>query len=350
MSRFLTHKKILFITTQFYGYEKAIIKGMRDQGAEVKVFFDDPVSYTKMKFLKSSISSSMRTRVNRFYRGYLINKTSHLQFDYIFVLKGSIMSEPFLETLHRQHPNALFISYQWDSLTNFPYDRFIRFFDVTFTFDPADAERIPTLTYLPTFALDEFFELAKTRHLVKQSLDVSFVGSNHSNRLQILRSLKIKLRKQKLTHRFYVYLPFIVGIKSVLLTRRMKPDEFTLGPLSRKRYKSLLLRSRFVLDLPSPKQSGVSLRTYEALASGCGLITTSKEIAQEKFYNEKHIFIVDPENLKDQVSAVLKQPYVSTQLLDFNEYSLSSWIRKIFSIAETSRHRKAISREETITK
>lgn len=345
MTPFLANKKILFITTQFYGYEKAIIQGLRDHGAEVKVFFDDPVSYTRLKFLKSSISRDMRTKVNRFYRGYLINKTIHLHFDYIFVLKGSIMSEPFLETLHRQHPGALFISYQWDSLTNFPYERFVRFFDVTFTFDPADAERVPALTYLPTFALDEFFELATRRHKVKQSIDVSFVGSNHSNRLQMLRGLRLKLKKHKLTHRFYVYLPLIVGLKSVLLTRRMKPNEFTMGPLSRKKYKSTLLRSRFVLDLPSPKQSGVSLRTYEALASGCGLITTSKEIAQERFYNDQHIFIVDPENLKEKVPALLKQDYVSTQLLDFNEYSLSSWIRKVFTIAESKRKIEALAEE-----
>ena len=104
----------------------------------------------------------------------------------------------------------------------------------------------------------------------------------------------------------------------------------------------MLLRSRFVLDLPSPKQSGVSLRTYEALASGCGLITTSKEIAQEKFYNDQHIFIVDHEDLKEKVPALLKQEYVSTQLLDFDEYSLSSWIRKVFSIAESKRNAQAL--------
>ena len=98
MSRFLENKKILLVTTQFYGYEQKIITAIRNQGAELTVYFDDPVSYTRLKFLKNWISSGTRTRVNRFYRGYIIKYTRKKQFDYIFFLKGSIMSEPFLQT------------------------------------------------------------------------------------------------------------------------------------------------------------------------------------------------------------------------------------------------------------
>ena len=331
MTMGLSGKKILFITTQFYGYEKAIIRSLKDHGADLQVYYDDPVSYTRIKFLKSAISRGTRTFVNRHYRAYILRKTAPRKFDYIFFLKGSIMSEPFLKALRSNHPGALLIQYQWDSLANFNNAHLIHCFDVSYTFDKADAERVPALTYIPTFALDEFFDIHNKKQSKKEDLDVSFVGSNHSDRLQILRNLRRKLKKAGFAYRFYLYLPILVSLKSVLITRKMKREEFTMGPLSRRKYKKLLLRSRYVLDLPSPKQTGVSLRTYEALASGCGLITTSKTISQEPFFDEKHIFIVEPDFLNESIPALLRREHSHDPLLSFDEYSLSSWVKKIFS-------------------
>jgi hypothetical protein len=136
----------------------------------------------------------------------------------------------------------------------------------------------------------------------------------------------------------------MVGIKSILFTRRMKPGEFTMGPLSRSKYKKLLLRSRYVLDLPSPKQTGISLRTYEALASGCGLITTSKTISREPFFDNKHIFIVEPDSLPESLPALLQQEHSHAQVLSFDDYSLSSWVKKIFSFEK--KHEEASLRME----
>ena len=348
MSRFLSGKKILFITTQFYGYEKAIIQSLKDHGATLTIYYDDPVSYTRIKFLKNAISRGTRTLVNRRYRAYILRKTSQRKFDYIFFLKGSIMSEPLLKSLRANHPGALLIQYQWDSLTNFNYAHLIHCFDISYTFDKADADRVPSLTYLPTFALDEFFDIYHKKQGSKEDLDISFVGSNHSDRLQILRRLRSKLKKVGLAYRFYVYLPVMVGIKSVLVTRKMKREEFMIGPLSKTKYKNLLLRSRYVLDLPSPKQTGVSLRTYEALASGCGLITTSKTIAQEPFFNDKHIFVVEPDALEKSIPEILQQNIINDQFLSFEEYSLSAWVKKVFTIAEEE-HQKKLLKDETVT-
>ena len=348
MSRFLSGKKILFVTTQFFGYEKAIIRSLKEHGATLTIFYDDPVSYTRIKFLKNAISRGTRTLVNRRYRAFILRKTAQRKFDYILFLKGSIMSEPMLKSLRSNHPGALLIQYQWDSLANFNYAHLIPHFDISYTFDKADADRVPSLTYLPTFALDEFFDIYHQKQGVKQNIDISFVGSNHSDRLQILRRLRAKLKKLGLACRFYVYLPVMVGVKSVLITKRMKREEFMMGPLSKTKYKKLLLRSRYVLDLPSPKQTGVSLRTYEALASGCGLITTSKDIAQEPFFDDKHIFIVEPDTLEMSVPGVLEQNIINDRSLSFEEYSLSAWVKKVFMIAE-EKNKQRMLKDETST-
>ena len=125
----------------------------------------------------------------------------------------------------------------------------------------------------------------------------------------------------------------MVSLKTVFITRKMKANEIMLKPLSRGSYKSILLKSRYVLDLPSPKQSGVSLRTYETLASGCTLITTSTTIAREQFYNDKQIIVVDAANLEQTVPNLLKAEPAKGENLSFEEYSLSSWVKKLFTIA-----------------
>jgi hypothetical protein len=333
MTKFLTNKKILFITTTYFGYEREIIKSMKDYGAKLQVYYDDPIDYAKTSYIKSWMSRQTLSKINNFYRSFILRKTAGLKFDYIIILKGAIMTDAFMESLHTGHPEALFVQYQWDSLHNYNYERFIRHFDVNLTFDPADASRVPSLQYLPTFALDEFFEASRKGKKSRRDIDISFVGSNHSNRLKTLRSLRQRLDKHKLTCKFYVYLPLLVSLKSVLISRKMKPEEFMWGPLSRKGYKALLSRSRFVLDLPSPTQTGTPLRTYEALASGCRVITTNKNIAQEPFFNARYVHIIDPDTLKDSIPNLLKQDTVSEEFLSFEEYSLSSWTKKFFSLA-----------------
>jgi hypothetical protein len=333
MNKFLSGKKILFITTKYFGYEREIAKSLQAYGAELKVYYDDPTNYTGIKHLKNWLNPRTLSRANKLYRAFILRKTARLQWDYVLILKGAIMTEAFMEALHANHPTALFIQYQWDSLHNFNYERFIKYFNVNLTFDPGDAARHPDLHYLPTFALDEFFIVPGTSPKINRNIDISFVGSNHSNRLRTLRGLRRRLKEDKLTYKFYVYLPLLVSIRSVLITRKMRRDEFMWGSLSKKKYKALLRKSRYVLDLPSPTQTGVPLRTYEALASGCCLITTNKLIALEPFFNDKHVFIIDQTALEESVPALVKQNTINQKLLSFEEYSLSSWTKKLFALA-----------------
>ena len=328
---FLKGKKILFIAVKYFGYEKEIVRGLEKAGAQVTMFYDLPFDYAGLKYFRHLLPDSMEEKINRWYRGMLLRKASGVNWDIVFLIKGRIITTDFLSFLRRNHPDATFIQYQWDSLKNFDYKSFIPHFDYSYTFDPEDAQRLPVLKYQPTFALDEFFDLAGKRNSLKQDVDVSFVGSSHSNRLKILRRLGEKIKQHKLTSKFYCYLPVLMGLKGVLVTRRIKPGEFMFGALSREKFKALLLRSRYVLDLPSPNQSGVTLRTYEALASGCCIVTTNTKMATEPFYNESFIKIIEQEELEEKLPIVLQNKVKNTDLLQREKYSLTAWLNAIFS-------------------
>ena len=56
-------------------------------------------------------------------------------------------------------------------------------------------------------------------------------------------------------------------------------------------------------------------------------------IADEPFYNEKQIIVVDAANLEQIVPTLLQAEPPKGEKLSFEEYSLSSWVRKLFTIA-----------------
>ena len=53
MTKFLNDKRILFISTKYYGYQKEILNGLREAGATVEFYYDDPFDY--LSFINSRV-------------------------------------------------------------------------------------------------------------------------------------------------------------------------------------------------------------------------------------------------------------------------------------------------------
>ena len=335
MTKFLNDKRILFISTKYYGYQKEILNGLREAGATVEFYYDDPfdyLSFINSRVLQQKLGKGIKIRAYNKFRSYILQKTSEKQYDFVFVLKGSLITIPFLKSLQAKHPGTIFIQYQWDSINNFHYEHYLPYFDLSFSFDPSDAARIDSIQYLPMFARNEFFGLNKERLKTNQDFDVLFVGTSHSNRLLTIRKLKDILRQHNLKFKFYVYLPFFMGLKGVFLTRRLKRDELMFKTVGKKQLKQLLLRSRYVLDLPSLEQSGITPRALEALAAGCSLITTNESIRDAPFFDEKYITIINPDCLSSLPLILSNRPDTQIQL-NLDQYSLNNWLKVIFQTA-----------------
>lgn len=77
-----------------------------------------------------------------------------------------------------------------------------------------------------------------------------------------------------------------------------------------KKHLSYILESKVILDIVQDGQSGITMRTLEAIISNKKVITNNKNILNEKFYNEKQIFIVDDfENLPiDKICEFIDTP------------------------------------------
>jgi hypothetical protein len=93
-------------------------------------------------------------------------------------------------------------------------------------------------------------------------------------------------------------------------------------------------RSKCVIDIQRTGQSGLTMRTFEALASGAVLVTTNEAIRNEPFYDPVRVVIL-PEGDPIKARALIVRAlhaytddpgWVSRSLAP---YSLSTWVQTI---------------------
>jgi hypothetical protein len=256
----------------------------------------------------------------------LINTLSKtgIRYDYIFVIKGEKLTNKFLIDLKQLNPKAQFIQYMWDDVNrvaNF-FDN-MHIYDKIYSFDKKNAEQY-CLEFLPLFFCDEFKSICNT----DKKIDVYFSGWEHSDRRQLIEIIIPILKENNSSYYFHIY----TGLWKVLRQKikkmdfKKEPDYIKYNTLSLKKNAELTLKSRILIDIQHPTQSGLTMRTIEALAAKCKLITTNSDIKKYDFYDANNILIIDRDRpIID--SKFLYTPYKNVPEDIVEKYSLTNWIK-----------------------
>jgi hypothetical protein len=89
-----------------------------------------------------------------------------------------------------------------------------------------------------------------------------------------------------------------------------------------------MLNSECVLDMQHPSNSGLTIRTFEALAAGAKLITFNHHITDYDFYNNKMIQVINFDDFS--VDPKLFQSGEAQISHDFyQKYSIYSFLKDI---------------------
>ena len=86
-----------------------------------------------------------------------------------------------------------------------------------------------------------------------------------------------------------------------------------------------VLESRCVVEVTQECQSGMTLRTLEALFYGKKLLTTNTEIVKEPFYNRSNIYIWGVDSL-DALPEFVNSPYIDIPQEIVDQYSYPQWL------------------------
>jgi hypothetical protein len=105
-------------------------------------------------------------------------------------------------------------------------------------------------------------------------------------------------------------------------------QDFIYQPKSKSDIDGLVARSRIVVDIERPVQTGYTIRAIELLCANRKLITTNPEMVNADFFDPANIAVVDRFAPKIAPS-FFQQPYVPLCEEILKRYSLDRWIEEV---------------------
>ena len=327
----LAGKKILFVAPSFFGYAAEIERELKAAGATVFRYENRPVTGFLGKVLVRLFPAGLRPVTKRYYEAILSNHQNDA-IDLIFVLRGEGIDRSIVARFRKFYPNARCVLYLWDSFRNDKgADDRVNHFDTASTFDLQDA-RVAGIRFVPLFYLRDY----SAQRSVAADIDISFIGTVHTDRYAVLRRLLATVDRE--ASRFlFLYFPS----KVIYWARAIgspsfwgaKQSEFSFVPLSRDELLALVGRSRVMVDIERPVQTGLTMRTLEALGAQRKLVTTNASVAQYDFFDARNIAVID-RNKPSLPSDFLASGFVATAPDILAKYEVGYWLEVVLGLSD----------------
>ena len=313
----LVNKRILFISNNYFGYYKHVIKILNEMGAQVDWFSDVPISF--LSRLRNVCSSN----VDRSYTDYYehVKRNLSTNYDYVLVIKGDVVPSTFFDYLKVKFNGAQFIMYHWDDIDLFPnvIDKF-KYFDRILSYNILDCKKYNLI-------LRPIFYVPQNGICTDKTIDAVIVGSYNSVRGKFIRQFKQLNPEVCLYSHYYINPLTFIKEKLDWATR----NEFKFHKLSYHEMMSLVARSKVCIDVPQARQQGLTTRSIEALPFETKIITTNPNIKLYDYYSTKNHYIVDINNPvidKDW----LNEPYEKVDKDIILKYTIDYWLDDIFDL------------------
>lgn len=317
--------KILFITIPFREYISEISTAITNAlDARVDIISCDTLLPYAMRGIDVFFRGNLRKEYNSWSQKKHFRKLEENEYDYIFVLVGRNINIYELKRLFFYQKKAKKILYLWDDIARVNTFKEIEpFFDKIYSFDSKDC-RLYNFDFLPLFFCASYKYTKE-----EKNIDFSSIGGLHSSREKYLTKIVNFCVDNQHTYNFHLQTtPFSLLIET--LKRKKKCPAFIgCREISMKESSDILKHSICVVDMPHLTQTGLTIRTIEALASQTKLITTNEAIREYDFYNENNILITD-ENCSNLTEEFIRTPYVKVDNTIVEKYSLDSWVKNIF--------------------
>jgi len=225
-----------------------------------------------------------------------------------------------------------FTIYLWDSIRNIYHgDRYIQLNDRVLTFDVHDANHYH-FQYLPLFHFRGLFNEAKSLNSDKDA--ISLYGNYSRDRLRITNKI-VNGNNKGINFRYHISIALFTFLKELILGNQSilllwKYTTFT--KLNKKKIDLILSASTVTLDVANPKQSGMTLRTFEALSHSVKLITNNQTTV--RFCSDQGIPVRFSKfengiDIDDLVTFLDEKYFISAVFI--NQYCIENFIKNILN-------------------
>ncbi|MBW8362842.1 MAG: hypothetical protein K0M56_11740 [Kaistella sp.] len=340
----LSGTKILFFSVQTFNLEKEIKYAMEKAGATVTYYDERPANNNFTKGIIRLKRNIYQKRINLYYRK-ILKDIEHLQFDFLFVNRGEVITDHFLKEFRKAQPQCEMIFYTWDSFTNHKHPTTIlKNFDKCFTFDLEDARQYH-IGFRPLFYLDQYKDI-NNAEVKGFKYDLLFLGTAHTDRYLISNKVKEWCVKNGLKNFCYYYM----HSKTVYYYQKIFDSSFKNFDVNQLSFTSLTTEeiidlykeSKVILDINHPGQKGLTMRTFEALGAGKKLITTNEEIKKYPFYSPEMIHVIDRKNV-EPARSFFDSPKQNISEELYYKCSIEGWLSDIFTKTEDEDWKKLMN-------
>lgn len=319
-------KKILMFAPFFFEYEKRIKEKLEEKGYNV-ILYSDYTTYKeefsflekfKMKILRKKKKILADRKEKYFSKIYEKEKAN--QYDYVFVIKGSAIPQSLYEKLKNINKKSVWIAYQWDDIVNCKeFLNKVSFFDKIFTYSQQDSKEYGFRHQPFFYSLD--FNLKKT-------IDISFVGTEHSDRGNVLRKILQKYEGDNLNFDIQLIIDRAKYLRRFYWLKKYH-QMYKFKTLSYEKSMNIFAKSKAIIEIPHPKQQSITTRSIEALGTKTKVITTTSDIKNQDFYMPENYLVIDREN-PIVPQGWIESPYREIDPIIKEKYTLDSWIEEIF--------------------
>jgi hypothetical protein len=275
--------RCLIITPKrFYLFHEFLAQALERRGYEVHVVNDEYPENIIGVLLGNFCPPLSKLLTLGFFRKYLPTKG---MYDLVVIVKGRGISVKTINCL-REHAKRI-IGYNFDSFQYNPSPlQWMKKVDKYATFDHRDSQE-HGLVKIELFA--SVTEIENT----DKTVDLSVILKNHSDRLLYLDQISSLFSKIK--SEIFIYerniLTFVKNfvLHPLLMIKWRKYISFK--SMNYSSYLDMINRSKFTLDFAHPKQTGTTIRCFEALACKTKIISNNKFILTNPVFNENNVII-----------------------------------------------------------
>jgi len=325
----LKGKKILFFCPKTFGYENEILREIEAMGADVTYRSDRPSEHPWVKGFIRLFPQQAWYFCDRTYSHWL-DKHGPERCDFIFIIRGEGLSPKFIQKLRKRYPQARVLLHLWDNVANIKKVelKFIHTDEVS-SYDPIDCEKFEKFRFRPLFFIDKY--------RINNSINnkkLFFVGTLHSDRAKVIYNIMNSLpHDAELDYWLFIRskLEYYLRILFDPYLRKLDRSRLIFKPMQFEIITQKLKECSIVIDIEHPNNSGLTMRTFEMLASGKKLITTNRYIMQHDFYDSNKINVIERSNPVFSSSIFESQPPPPSAGF-IERYSLHGWLREIFGV------------------
>lgn len=322
----IKRKKLLLLCAKFFNYDTLVADKLRELGASVDLYDARAELSTPEKAILKYYKGFFYSKLKKYHKS-IIEKNKEKEYDIVYT--NSYLPEETLMLYKESFPGAKFLFYLDDSVANMKNaDKTFSYYDRVMTFDRSDSIKY-NIDLIPLFYEDSYKKHTDNDY----KYDICFIGTIHSDRLKVIEAVEKECIAKGLSFFHYCYLQSRVMYLVYWLTksefRRKAPSYFRFNQIPSSEVADILQKSKAVLDIQHPRQTGLTIRTIETLGAGKKIITTNKEILHYEIFRDSNVCIIDRE------TPVINKSFINTSYEKLpseilSKYSIEGWIEQVF--------------------